>query len=410
MSLSSRSLRPLAALAVTSLAGACVHRGYPLSTTGTVDIRLDVAGSLFAADRLDADGKPAGARQDPHETGVTLYLAESGQPAYSGYVDVRVSPPEALVMKSDADEAEPTCTREGGAFRCLASAEGYARFRLSSESTWSGTAEIQVIWGGNEPKTQAITVLPAGLPAEVTDFTMIVGGLSQADRVLATFVPLQCTSGPIPADLGSKWRPGAIRSRQAYVVATAPPGQPGVLENAPVQVEALSAEAGLSLDESCAERTPRLRVLLGASGQTDPFYLCFSDNGGTVPFNITSGQKKIDPGPAVVVDPEPRLLRVRVLSTEVPIAYYPVDLFEVSAYNADRVRIAIPVDIRVGDDKVVGLNIASLTLAEESAPATVVQGTPLAYGSTVLHASPRLLDQPDCVSPTLTVAPAPITP
>jgi hypothetical protein len=88
----------------------------------------------------------------------------------------------------------------------------------------------------------------------------------------------------------------------------------------------------------------------------------------------------------------------------------PVDLFEVSAYSADRVRIAVPVDIHVGDDKVLTVGAASLDLADEHSPATVVQAIPLAPGSAVLHATPRLLTKPDCASPAVSVLPAPTGP
>lgn len=400
----------LAAGALALAAGACIQRGYPLSSSGTVDIRLDVAGPLFAADRLGEDGTPVLPRQSPSSTGVTLSLAEDGEPAYGGYVDVRVSPPEAFTLASDPAEEAPTCASKGGAFRCTATREGFARFVIASESTWSGTATLQVNWGGNAPKEQAVTVLPAGLPQDATDFRLIVGGLGDADRVLATYVPLSCTLGPVPDDLGSKWRPGAIRARQAYVTASPPPGSPTAVADAPVVIESRSAEGALSLTEDCADRSPRLRVLLNASGQTDPFYLCFSDNGGTVAFAVTSGAKQIDPEPEVKVDPEPRVIRVRALSTKVAIGYAPVDLFEISAYNADRVRISMPVDVSVDDPAVLGLDVASVTLAGESDTATVVQAMPLAEGEATLHVLPRLLDKPDCASPPVTVVAAETSP
>jgi hypothetical protein len=407
---SARSLRVAAPLAIAAALGACIHRGFPLGTSGDVDVRVEVAGPLFAADQVDTSGKPSGPRQDPHETGVTLYLTESGQPANGAYVDVRVDPPEALVLSSDKDEKVPTCVSSGGAFRCTANELGYARFKAASESRWSGQARLLVDWGGNTPKPTTITVLPAGLPQDAGNFQMIIGGLDESDHVLATYVPLACTIGPVPDDLGSKWRPGMIRARQAYVTATPSPTEPGALANAPVIVQSLSAEAGLALDESCADRSPRLRVLLGATGQTPPFYLCFSDNGGTIRFGVTSGAKTIDPGPQVIVDPEPRLLRVRALKSEVEAGTVPVDLFEVSAYNADRVRIAMPVDLTSSDDTVLGLTKASETLADENSPATIVQATPLAEGSAILHVSPRLFTMPDCVSPAVTVIPAPPPP
>jgi hypothetical protein len=127
-------------------------------------------------------------------------------------------------------------------------------------------------------------------------------------------------------------------------------------------------------------------------------------------FSVTSGVKAIDPPPQVIVDAEPRLIRVRALKTQVEASALPVDLFEVSAYSADRLRIAVPVDIHVGDDQVITVGAASVDLADESSPATVVQAIPLAPGHTELHATPRLLTKPDCASPSVEVLPAPTGP
>lgn len=394
------SARPAAAAALLcALLGACIHRGYPLSTSGDVEIRVDVAGALFAA------GSAAeGPRQTPSETGVTLALSEEGEPAWGAFVDVQVTPPEALSLVAAAGEKEPTCAAATGGLRCTADEEGNARLVLRASGTWSGAASLRVTWGGNPPKEQPITVLPAGLPEGASDFRLIVGGLDSAARVLATYAPLSCTTGAVPGDLGSKWREGGIRAREARVIASAPRDRPGVLENAPVEITSVSAEAALSLAKDCADRSPRLRVLLDATGQSSPFYLCFSDNGGSARFAVGSGQKRIDPDPQITVDPEPRLLRVRALHAKVPVGSAPVDLFEVTAYNADRERIAVPVDVRV-DGAALGLSVASITLADEQSAATVVQATPLAAGSAALHVSPRLLDKPDCASATVTVTP-----
>jgi hypothetical protein len=391
---------------------ACVQRGYPLGTTGGVDIRPDIATALYAAPSAPPTDGSALARQSPYQTGVTLALVEGGQPAYSAYVDVRVNPPEALTLASDPAEATPSCALNGDIFRCMATKEGYARFLAASPGMWSGTAKIQVIWGGNDPKELPVTVLPAGLPADATGFSLIVGGLDQADRVLAAFDALTCTTDAVPEDLGSRWpvSPRKPRFRQAYILASAPAATPGILADAPVDVESKSPDAEISLDDTCAVRSPRLRVKLDASGQSSPFYLCFSDGGGTMRFSVTSGVKTIDPPPQIVVDAEPRLIRVRALKTEVEVSALPVDLFEVSAYSADRVRIAVPVDIHVGDDKVLTVGAASIDLADEHSPATLVQAVPLAPGATALHATPRLLTKPDCASPAVNVLPAPTGP
>lgn len=394
----------LATLTAGGLAS-CVASGHPLGTTGTVDVRVDLATPLFAADQVDASGKPSGPRQTPHATGITLSMTEDGQPAWGAYVDVRVDPPQALALASDPTEKTPSCTAANGSFRCTGTDHGFARLRVSSEGQWSGPASLLVTWGGNMPKAQPITILPAGLPQDATGFALLVGGLDQTKHVLATYEALACTMGPVPDDLGSAWRPGKIRARQATVTSSPSPTEPGALASAPVIVSALNAEGAVALQPDCSDRKPRLRVLLGATGQSPPFYLCFSDNGGALSFAVTSGQKALDPQPQMLVEPEPRLLRVRSLLTQVPVGLSPVELFEVSAYNADRVRIPLPVDLTMSDSSVLALDIGSTTLADASSPATVVHATPLSAGTAILHVSPLLFAMPDCVSPPVTVVP-----
>ncbi|MDI3285527.1 hypothetical protein [Polyangium sp. 15x6] len=389
---------------------ACIAPGYPLAPSGQVDIRVHVAGSLFAADTLDEAGKPVLPRQKPSETGVTLFLVEGGAPAYGGFVTVRVDPPEALVLGPYPGEADPSCQEVEGAFRCTASSEGYARFMVSSQSDWSGSASIIVNWA-EQTKEEPIEILPAGLPNAATNFTMLVAGLDESldgARVLPTFLALKCTVGPLPDDLGSKWRPGAIRSREAFVRATPPSNAPGVVENAPVIVESLFSEVALSTASDCADRKTRLRVLLGSTGESERFFLCFSDIGGEAEFAVTSGQKQIDPGPKVLVDPEPRLLRVRALQSVVGIGSgEEVDLFEVSAFDVNRVRLAMPVDLRVDDDQLLGIDQVSVTLDKEPTPATVIPATPKSPGQVRLHVTPRLLSSPDCASDPISVVEAP---
>lgn len=401
----------IAALASLGAGGAsCIVRGYPLGRSGNVEIRTDVAGALFATDTLDAAGNPSGPRQTPNATGVTLALTEGSQAAFGAFVSVRVEPSEALAITSEAGEETstglPTCAVVDGAFRCMATEQGGARFQLASRSDWSGDAKLIVSWA-DQSKDLTIHVNPAGLPSAATNLTMIVGGVDDVDHVLATFLPLQCTIGPLPDDLGSKWRKGQIRSRQTYVRATPPSAAPSVVANAPVIVESLGSEAALSLTEDCESRQTRLRVLLDATGQSSAFFLCFSDIGGAIPFSVTSGEKAIEPNRAIIADPEPRLLRVVTLTSQITVGF-PVDLFEISAYDANRRRIAMPVDLHMGDDQVLSIASASVTLNDEQNTATVIQAGALAPGVTQLHVSPRLLAMPDCVSPAVTVTATPL--
>ncbi len=390
-------------LALSMSAGACIKRGYPLGSSGQVDIRVDVAGPLFAADLFDDKGKPVEPRQKPFSTLVTLFMTEGSEAAFGGMVEVRVEPGEALSIFTDPNEPadNPTCGLSEGSFRCRASEEGYAHFILASENDWSGEATIVVTWA-DQRQEHAVTVLPAGLPDNATNLTLITGGIGETSRVLATFLPLQCTSGPVPDSLGSNWREGQIRFRKAYVRATAPPASPGVVEHAPVIIEPLHPEAELSLTEDCTNRVPRLRVLLNATGESDPFYFCFSDIGGRIEFAVTSGQKVISPNPEIQVDAEPRLLRVRALKDTVNIGEV-VDLFELSAYNAERVRIPMPVDLSSSAPAILPITQGSVTLTGEEGDVTIIQVIPESPGPASLHVTPRLLNQPDCASPTVNV-------
>lgn len=402
-----RGVGALLLLGLAASSPGCIKRGYPLSRSGAVDVRLDVSSALFAADTLDATGKPSGPRQSPHDSGVTLFMTEVGQAAYGAFVEVRIEPAQALTLASDPseDSAAPSCTVTEGAFRCMASQQGLSRFLISSESDWSGEAQLIVSWADQVEKVP-ITILPAGLPTEATNFQMIVGGLDEVDHILATYNTLQCSIGPVPDNLGSKWREGNIRARQANVRATPPPGLPGAVANAPVIVESLNSEAAIAFSDDCKDRKNRVRVMLDATGQSGNFFLCFSDVGGTMQFGVSSGQKIIDPNKQVIVDPEPRLLRVRSLVSQLLVGS-PFSLFEVSAYNADRVRISMPVDVKVDDDQVLAIDVASLVTSGDLSDPTLIQAIPLKPGVTRLHAYPRLLSMPDCVSDDVTVVEQP---
>lgn len=385
----------------TVMAGACIHDGFPLGPTGTVDVRVDVSGSLFSTDVLDATGKPAGPRQTPFETAVELFLQEGDEPAYGGYVSVRVEPSQALVLRSAKGEADgPSCQIVDEAFRCMASSEGLARFIAASQSDWSGEAKIIVTWANLQRET-TIDVAPAGLPADATNFTLV--GFDSTERVNATFVPLECTLGPVPDDLGSKWRTGAIRFREVFLRATAPTTAPSVLENAPITVESLSSEAELSLTQNCEERKTRLRLTLGKTGESDRFFVCFSDLGGDTEIAVTSGALAVVPNPTLEVEAEPRLLRVATLAQDVDVSDGNTALFEVSAYRADRTRIRIPVDLSMDGGGALELSQATVTLEDEQAPATIISATPRKAGNGRLHVSPRLLTMPDCTSSIVTV-------
>jgi len=224
--------------------------------------------------------------------------------------------------------------------------------------------------------------------------------------VLATYLALACTTGPVEQTPEEKWRPGQIRALEAYARATPPTVSPGVVENAPVTIESLDSEAALSLSQDCGERVTRLRTLLGATGESPRFYLCLSDIGGEVSYAFNSGEHSGDLQPplrTLTVEPEPRLLRVSTLATSVFVGEI-ASLFEVSAYNADRDRIEMDVDLAL-DSSVLQLGQASATLNEDGSGPTVIEAEAKAPGKARLHVTPRLLVAPDCTSEEVTVDP-----
>lgn len=411
MSISARAASAcFVASSIAALSSGCIERGYPLGSNGGVELRTDTAGALFAADVLDAEGKGAEPRQKPFMTGVTLTLTEGSEAANGGFVDVRVEPPEALALSTDADEdsAEPTCVTKDGKFLCTATAEGIARFVLTSTGTWSGDANLVVTWS-DQRKEQTVEVLPAGLPPTATNFEMIASDLADTAHILPTYTALSCTNIDVePGDLGSKWRDGNIRAREAFVRATAPATAPGVVASAPVIIESLSSEAALSLSAACADadRAPRLRVLLDDTGQSPPFFVCFSDLGGPVQLSVTSGLLSVTPPPSFDVEPEPRVLRVAALAEEV-VLDESVELFEVTAFNTDLERIAMDVDLLTSDASVMKLLQASDTLSGEGVQPTRLVVTPVGLGTAVLHVRPRLFAEPDCTSIPINVIAAP---
>lgn len=427
-----RRLAAVAGVCVAlSFAVSCVHRGYPLGKTGSVEIRVDVAANLFAADVLDTSGKPAeGPRQQPAATGVTLYMSENGEGAYGGFVDVRVDPPQALALQTGDDTCEKTAER----FRCTANEEGFARFVAASESDWSGDATLIVEWAGanGSNNRKLIPVLPAGLPPGSTNFALIVEGQSgTTDRVPATFDILRCTFDPTKEAPVPKWREGKIRKLRAFARASAPQNAPSSVDHAPVVIETLSSEGQLSLAEDCADRKSRLRVLLGATGESDPFYLCFSDKGGTIDYTFVSGKFSLDRALAlgepdkvtIQVDTEPLLLKVHAVSTDLvldPAVFEPATVdVEVTAYDSDLRGASMTVEARSENltkpEKPLVLEIApnsSSTFATvpvdpiaggANEPPSAVRLNAHALGVGRLVVTPNLLSGPECLSEAITV-------
>ena len=393
-------------LGAAGLLGApgCIEEGYPLPTSGRVSIGKAVAGPLFATDSLDAGGRPLGPRQQPYSTLVDLYITEGGEAAHGAFVFVHAEPAEALTLTAAPDPVtgEETCELRDGTFRCTATAEGFARFSATSESDWAGAANLVVTWADTGETREVVEVKPAGLPASATNFDMIVG--APADKILATYDALACTIGPIAQQPSEKWRPGKIRNVEARVRATPPTTEPTVVENAPVYIESLHGEGALSLDADCADRATRLRVLLGSSGESEPFFLCFSDIGGPIPFAFTSGEHAGDGAPSprvLVVEAEPRLLRVTTLVDTLFVGEA-ATVWQVDAYDANLDVVGMNLDLEV-DKSVMKLDAATATTSADPSNPTLVVAEGRAAGATQLHVRPRLLATPDCVSDIVTV-------
>lgn len=384
-------------------AGGCIPTNHPLSSQGVVDIVLDDQNPIFAVDLLDDDGRPVLPRQEPYEKAVKLLITDASEADEGAYVDVAISPSEALRLVPVDD----TCAQLSGAFRCTAADDGYASFIVRSESDWSGTATVKIVGRAEE---KIIVVKPAGLPAETPGFSMVIGeGGQEVTKVPAQFTALACHMGPSPTAPFDKWPEGRIRVRDVVVRASAPSQMPTVIRNAPVIVESLYSEAMLSLDQSCTVdgRTTRLRVQLDEVGQSPTFFVCFSDVGGPdVRLVFHSGElvNESTYQRALVVEPEPRLLRINRLVDQVVVDTQPTPVAEVAAYDANLDLVAIQVDVTSSNIGSLAPSKTLWQLSDDPLEPTTILAYAVAAGSATLTARPRLLDTPACESPAIEVA------
>ncbi len=382
----------LALCASVGLAG-CVADNHPL---GEGDLQFLVDDTpIYAADVLDENGRPVLPRQAPYEKSVQLYMTSGNSADRGAYVDLQVDPPVAFRFIPVDD----TCVHLAGTFRCTAEEDGFANFLVRSESDWSGTAEIRVV--GRNADTETILVRPAGLPVEANNFDLVIEGVENA-RVVARYDSLQCTLTPTPDNTFDKWqRP---RVREARVLATPPQNAPTVIEHAPVIVRSLHPEVFVTLDPSCpAPRTSVLRVQLDATGNSPPFFFCFSDVGGSnVAIAFDSGA--LSAGPRTLqVDAEPRLLRVVTLDDAIPVTELSAVPIAVSAFDADLRKVAFDVDIRTTDADVLALPRANDRLPGEGADALLIEVRPVGPGTARIQITPELFASPVCSSDPITV-------
>lgn len=395
----------------------CITKGYPLGASGTVDLRREIAGSLYAS-ALGSDGRPVLARQRPFETNVALTLSEAGDPAYGAFVDVRVQPAEALVLSSAIGEADgPSCVLSDGNFRCTATKDGVAQFVVASEAAWSGEAHLLVSWSSATGKDEVINVAPAGLPSsdKARNFELVIGGVPgttgdvTTQRIAPSFVELACTVDAKPSTAGKAWPPGKIRARTAHARVTRPIDSPEVVENAPVLIEALDSAAAISTDKTCADanRSSRLPTTLDNTGQTPEFYLCFSDEGGPVRFEVSSGQQAFERD--LTVAPEPYLLRVKTSPKSILVSTSPQSIFTIEAFDLNSQPMKMSVDLATKDDAVLQLlaNTSTLDTAGQGETPASVSVLAVSPGQTQLRVTPLLLSNPFCLSDLVTVQAAP---
>jgi hypothetical protein len=172
-----------------------------------------------------------------------------------------------------------------------------------------------------------------------------------------------------------------------------------VIEHAPVIVESLYSEAMLTLDPTCATRDTRLRVQLDGVGQSQTFYVCFSDIGGAeVKVVYRSGELISEDtfSQNLQVDPEPRLLRVVRLFQNVLVDLQPTPVAEVTAYDANLNLVRMQVDVVSSDIAVLAPTKPTVQLSDNPDDLTNVLAYAVAAGSAVLKVTPRLLISPLC--------------
>jgi hypothetical protein len=383
----------LVAVALGPAALGCVADNHPLGTSGRAQFLLDDS-PIFAADELDPNGVPVMPRQEPYTKHVKLLLTSSGAPDRGAFVDVQTNPPGHVLLVPVDD----TCEDLSGAFRCTAADDGYANFEVRSESDWSG--EVTLNLADRDEPTAQIVVHPAGLPADASNFSMLLEGGS-GQTVPARFDRLACTLAPAPTQPFDKWPPGAIRVREAEVRATPPASSPTVIENAPVHVDVLSAEAFVTLDPSCSDETrpTRLRVQLDENGRSPKFYFCFSDIGGQgIPLAFASGALVNEDDIVVDVEPEPRLLRVQTLVDTLFAGDAPAAVVALSAFDANLDQLPLVADVASTDADVLQVTDPTVQLPTGDAEALEVFVEPLAPGTAVIEVTPQLLASPVCES------------
>ena len=376
----------------------CVSDEHPRATGGAADFQFDGSTVIFAADMLDEAGRPVLPRQAPYEKTIRLQLTNAGAPDEGAYVDVQLDPPDVLQFLAGSDDS---CRHLSGAFRCTAQEDGFAHFIVRSESDWSGEAELTLI---GRAESDVISVHPAGLPENANNFSMVVEGVD-TDKVPARYNALGCSLTPQPDNTFDKWPQGAVRVREAEVRATAPSNAPGVIEHAPVIIETLHPEVFVTRDPTCEPpRDSRLRVQLDELGRSPKFYFCFSDIGGDLmQLAFSSGVKTGEPK-LVSAEPEPRLLRVTNIKSQIEIGFGQLEVVAVSVFDANLDPMTLSVDVKSSDPSILAVNSPSAIVHFQGDPnPTVLFAEGTTEGTARIQVSPELHDEPLCESEQITV-------
>lgn len=377
----------------------CTTGTHPLDGDGTVEIESLTADPLFA--KLSAEDT---VWQEPYEMTVRLSISRSGKPEHGAYVDVHVTPAPSLTLTGTDD----TCSYQDGVFRCVGNDEGKATFKVTAH-TWSGTARIVVAWANNQTGLD-VHIKPAGLPEGTTDFELLAEGSDNSEsariRPAYPFTSLCTLGGDEPSQWPSSTKP--IRNSKLRVRAIPPTNLPLVVKNAPVQVSSDSTEAEFSTEQACttATRSTRIVIRLNDEGESDAFYVCFSNVGGTLKVSAKSGEITSGPIRVFIVDPEPRLLEIKPL---VPIAIMgtEADLWQVLAYGAANM-LPIPLEV---DFKSIGVPMslakATAKLSTDTNAPTTIRVTPLAVGTAAVRVAPQFRADKACESSDIPVQEAP---
>ena len=393
---------------LVAVSPSCIAPGYPLGPSGQVDVRFDVDGPVLYAASSEGSANSA-ERQQPFETGVTITMSEDGDPAFGAFVDLTVTPPEALALIPVlGDDGSPTCERIDSAFRCTATKLGTARFVARSASAWFGAATLDIAWTTASPATRAINIMPAGIPAdgqlELDVNGAIATGADNGYRVPPKFLHASCENKPSEP---TPWPAGSIRHVSGSARANVSASEQTVVENAPVTIDVIDGQGAVATDEACTTAASRLALRMDATGETPTFYFCFSDKGGSTRFRVTSGTttKMV----TFDVTPEPYFVRVGRPVATIHSSPLLQDIFTVEAFDLDGIPTKVDLDISADPPDVLQLQADQSTIQThdvEPGP-VIIKATTIGLGAVHLIATPRLKTDPQCSAEVTVVGDAP---